>query len=63
MAQQRQVKKTDTDTGANKEEKKKPDKQDKKLSKEKKKLLDEIDDIIAEQGEDFVEKYVQRGGE
>lgn len=34
-----------------------------KLKGDMDKLLDEIDDILEEEGQDFIKSYVQRGGE
>ncbi|MFY9461844.1 MAG: ubiquitin-like protein Pup [Candidatus Sungiibacteriota bacterium] len=47
------------DTGANPEVAKKG----KKIKEDLDKLLDEIDDILEENAEEFVKSYVQRGGE
>ncbi len=38
-------------------------KKGKKLKEDIDKLLDEIDDILEENAEEFVKSYVQRGGE
>jgi len=38
-------------------------KKGKKIKEELDKLLDEIDDILEENAEEFVKSYVQRGGE
>lgn len=38
-------------------------KKGKKIKEDIDKLLDEIDDILEENAEDFVKSYVQRGGE
>ncbi len=38
-------------------------KKGKKLKEDVDKLLDEIDDILEENAEEFVKSYVQRGGE
>ena len=46
-------------TGANPEVAKKG----KKMAEDLDKLLDEIDDILEENAEEFVKSYVQRGGE
>jgi ubiquitin-like protein Pup len=35
----------------------------KKLKEEMDRLVDEIDDVLEENAEDFVRSYVQRGGE
>ncbi|MDO8676197.1 MAG: ubiquitin-like protein Pup [Candidatus Azambacteria bacterium] len=65
--QQKHVKKVDTNNKGVDESKDKKPKQksekEKKNDKDLEKLLDEIDDLIKEQGEDFVKNYVQRGGE
>jgi ubiquitin-like protein Pup len=46
-------------TGANPE----VAKRGKKIKEDVDKLLDEIDDILEENAEEFVKSYVQRGGE
>ncbi len=38
-------------------------KKGKKLKEDMDKLLDEIDDVLEENAEEFVKSYVQRGGE
>lgn len=67
MAEQEKEKKHRKDTsppeeegsGANPEVAKKG----KKIKEDLDKLLDEIDDILEENAEEFVKSYVQRGGE
>ena len=51
--------KGDEGTGANPEVTKKG----KKIKEDLDKLLDEIDEILEENAEEFVKSYVQRGGE
>ncbi len=64
MGGQEQVKK---DKPAEKEEAAKPKKIDdaktKKLKEDVDNLMDEIDDILETEAEEFVKNYVQRGGE
>lgn len=40
-----------------------PTKQGEKIKAELDELLDEIDDVLEENAEDFVRNYVQKGGE
>lgn len=67
MAQdQKKIKKTDdkteqTQKGADSQLKKK--KVDEKPKADLDKLIDEIDDVLEENAEEFVQNYVQRGGQ
>lgn len=64
MSEQKQVRKVDKG-GPKEKVKSKPVDQEKakKLKEDMDKLLDEIDEVLEENSEDFVKSYIQKGGE